>query len=143
MVKQQKKYLWLNKTTLLSTYDQNDNLKQRFEYGISHTPISFTQAGSKYYITSDHLGSPRVITDESGNVIKAIDYDSFGNVVNDSNTTFEIPFGFAGGLKDSGTRLLRFGYRDYDPKIERWRHVIRLVSREVILTCMGMWLVIR
>ena len=53
-------------------------------------------------------------------MIKAIEYDSFGNVVNDSNTTFEIPFGFAGGLQDADTQLLRFGYRDYDPKIGRW-----------------------
>ena len=114
------KYLWLNKTTLLATYDKDDNLKQRFEYGLSHTPVSFTQAGSKYYISSDHLGSPRVITDESGNVIKAVDYDSFGNVILDSNEGLEIPFGFAGGLKDSDTGLLRFGYRDYDTQTGRW-----------------------
>jgi RHS repeat-associated protein len=114
------KYLWLDKTTLLATYDQNDNLKQRFEYGLSHTPVKFTQNSTTYYITSDHLGSPRTITDESGSVIKALDYDSFGSVVSDSNESFEIPFGFAGGLKDSDTQLLRFGYRDYDPQIGRW-----------------------
>jgi RHS repeat-associated protein len=114
------KYLWLDKTTLLATYDQNDNLKQRFEYGLGHTPVKFTQNNNTYYITSDHLGSPRTITDESGSVIKALDYDNFGNVVSDSNESFEIPFGFAGGLKDSDTSLLRFGYRDYDPQIGRW-----------------------
>jgi RHS repeat-associated protein len=114
------KYLWLDKTTLLAIYDQNDNLKQRFEYGLGHTPVKFTQNSTAYYITSDHLGSPRTITDESGSVIKAIEYDSFGNVVSDSNSAFEIPFGFAGGLKDSDTSLLRFGYRDYDPQIGRW-----------------------
>jgi RHS repeat-associated protein len=114
------KYLWLDKTTLLAIYDQNDNLKQRFEYGLGHTPVKFTQNSTTYYITSDHLGSPRTITDESGSVIKAIDYDSFGNVVSDSNESFEIPFGFAGGLKDLDTNLIRFGYRDYDPSIGRW-----------------------
>jgi RHS repeat-associated protein len=114
------KYLWLDKTTLLATYDQNNSLKQRFEYGLSHTPVKFTQNSTTYYINSDHLGSPRTITDESGSVIKALDYDSFGNVISDSNEGFEIPFGFAGGLKDSDTQLLRFGYRDYDPQIGRW-----------------------
>jgi uncharacterized protein RhaS with RHS repeats len=103
------KYLWLDKTTLLATYDQNDNLKQRFEYGLGHTPVKFTQNSITYYITSDHLGSPRTITDESGNVIKAIEYDSFGNVVSDSNESFEIPFGFAGG----DTNL--YGYVTSDP----------------------------
>jgi murein DD-endopeptidase MepM/ murein hydrolase activator NlpD len=42
-------------------------------------------------------------------VIKAIDYDSFGNVISDSNEGFEIPFGFAGG----DTNL--YGYVTSDP----------------------------
>jgi RHS repeat-associated protein len=31
-----------------------------------------------------------------------------------------VPFGFAGGLADSDTGLVRFGYRDYDPDTGRW-----------------------
>ena len=31
-----------------------------------------------------------------------------------------MPFGFAGGLYDSDTGLIRFGARDYDPDIGRW-----------------------
>ncbi|MCK4729630.1 MAG: RHS repeat-associated core domain-containing protein, partial [Desulfobacterales bacterium] len=31
-----------------------------------------------------------------------------------------IPFGFAGGLHDRDTGLVRFGFRDYDPDIGRW-----------------------
>ena len=31
-----------------------------------------------------------------------------------------MPFGFAGGLYDSDTGLVRFGARDYDPQIGRW-----------------------
>jgi RHS repeat-associated protein len=114
------KYLWLNKTTLAAVYDNDDNLVQRFEYGIGNTPVSFTQDGNKYYITSDHLGSPRAISDDSGNILKAIDYDSFGNVISDTNPTLEIPFGFAGGLHDKDTNLIRFGYRDFDPETGRW-----------------------
>jgi RHS repeat-associated protein len=114
------KYLWLDKTTLLATYDANNNLKQRFEYTLGHTPTSFTQNGSRYYIVSDHLGSPRAISDDNGNVIKAVSYDSYGNVIDDSNPVFTIPFGYAGGLQDSDTKLIRFGFRDYDPQTGRW-----------------------
>ncbi|GBC62884.1 hypothetical protein DENIS_3868 [Desulfonema ishimotonii] len=31
-----------------------------------------------------------------------------------------MPFGFAGGLYDEDTGLIRFGYRDYDPDTGRW-----------------------
>src|SRR5690606_18148222 len=114
------KYLWLDKTTLLATYDGNNNLKQRFEYTLGHTPTSFTQNGNRYYIASDHLGSPRAISDASGNIVKAVSYDSYGNVLSDTNPGFAIPFGFAGGLLDGDTGLIRFGLMDYEPSIGRW-----------------------
>jgi RHS repeat-associated protein len=53
-------------------------------------------------------------------VVKRIDYDSFGNIIDDTNPPFAIPFGFAGGLHDRDTELVRFGLRDYDPDIGRW-----------------------
>lgn len=61
-----------------------------------------------------------MITDSSGSVVKTVRYDSYGNITEDSNPDFEIPFGFAGGLYDADTGLVRFGYRDYDPKAGRW-----------------------
>ena len=66
------------------------------------------------------MGSPRVISSATGAVIKTISYDSYGNVIADSNPGFSIPFGFAGGLQDRDTGLVRFGYRDYDPQTGRW-----------------------
>jgi len=66
------------------------------------------------------VGSLRVVADVSGNVVKRIDYDSFGNNVDDTNPAFEVPFGFAGGLYDPDTGLARFGFRDYDPDTGRW-----------------------
>jgi RHS repeat-associated protein len=53
-------------------------------------------------------------------VIKRIDYDSFGYIIDDTDPAFEAPFGFAGGLSDPDTGLVRFGYRDYDPDTGRW-----------------------
>ncbi|MET4027304.1 RHS repeat-associated protein [Marinobacter sp. MBR-99] len=114
------RYLWQDKTTLLATYYGDGNLKQRFNYTLGHAPTSFTENGETYYLLTDHLGSPRMITDSAGQVVKAIEYDAYGNVISDSNPGFEIPFGFAGGLKDPDTGLIRFGYRDYDPTTGRW-----------------------
>ena len=43
-----------------------------------------------------------------------------GNILSDSNPTFKIPFGFAGGLHDTDTNLTRFGYRDYNSFTGKW-----------------------
>lgn len=56
----------------------------------------------------------------SGQVIKEISYDTYGNILSDSNPSFKVPFGFAGGLYDSDTGLTRFGYRDYDAYTGKW-----------------------
>jgi RHS repeat-associated protein len=78
------------------------------------------RAGRLYRIVSDPLGSPRMVVDaDTGAVVQRMDYDEFGNVVLDTNPGFQ-PFGFAGGLYDRDTNLVRFGARDYDPETGRW-----------------------
>ena len=77
-------------------------------------------AGQRYYLGYDQVGSLRMVTDAAGNVVKRRDYDSFGNIISDSNPELTVPFGFAGGLHDPDTGLVRFGYRDYDPDMGRW-----------------------
>ena len=42
-----------------------------------------------------------------------------GNILQDTNPGFQ-PFGYAGGLYDQDTGLVRFGARDYDPVTGRW-----------------------
>ncbi|GBC59924.1 hypothetical protein DENIS_0866 [Desulfonema ishimotonii] len=83
-------------------------------------PVAMTKGGQRYYLACDQVGTLRAVTDASGNLVKRIDYDSFGNVISDSNTAFAVPFGFAGGLYDADTGLVRFGYRDYDSGVGRW-----------------------
>ena len=107
-------------TRLLAIYDGSDNLVMRFQYADGRMPYAMTVSGSTYYLTYDQVGSLRVVADASGNVVKRIDYDSFGNVIADSDPAFGVPFCFAGGLQDRDTDLVRFGYRDYDPDIGRW-----------------------
>lgn len=75
------KYLWLNNTTLLAVYDGLGNLIQRFEYTIGHTPTAFVMDSQKYFIIADQIGTPRIITNSSGVVVKELRYDSFGNII--------------------------------------------------------------
>ena len=62
-------------------------------------------------------------------VLLQAQYDAWGNVTSYSVQGIEqgtdlsawpLPHGFAGGLLDVDTGLLRFGARDYDPSIGRW-----------------------
>ena len=114
------KYLWRDSITLLAVYDGNNNLLIRFNYADGRMPVSMTYGGTTYYLLYDQVGSLRAIADNVGNIVKQIDYDSFGNITSDSNTSYSVPFGFAGGLHDKNTELVRFGLRDYDPSIGRW-----------------------
>ena len=76
--------------------------------------------GQTYRILSDHLGSPRLVVNiNNGYVAQRMNYDAFGNVIFDSNPGFH-PFGFAGGIYDTDTKLTRFGARDYDAQTGRW-----------------------
>ena len=114
------KYLWSDLTTLLAIYDKDDTLIQRYEYTDQRVPTSMTYNSTKYYLHYDQVGSLRAISDTSGNIIKEITYDTYGNILTDTHPTFKVPFGFAGGLLDKDTGLTRFGYRDYDAYTGKW-----------------------
>jgi len=73
-----------------------------------------------YRFITDHLGSVRLVVNaETGEVVQRMDYDAFGRVLYELNPGFQ-PFGFAGGLYDDDTGLVRFGARDYDAYSGRW-----------------------
>jgi len=71
-------------------------------------------------VGTDQVGTPRVVTTATGAVVDKRDYDSFGNLTSDSAPTFDLPIGYAGGLEDRVTGLVRFGFRDLDTVSGRW-----------------------
>ncbi len=89
-------------------------------YADGRTPLAVEKEGVLYYLAYDPAGSLRAVADAAGNVVKRIGYDAFGNIIEDSDPLFDMPLGFAGGLQDRDTGLVRFGYRDYDPENGRW-----------------------
>ena len=84
-------------------------------------PIAMTDKdNNRYYLHYDQVGSLRAISDKDHNIIKEITYDTYGNIIKDTNPDFKVPFGFAGGLYDSDTGLTHFGYREYDSFTGKW-----------------------
>ncbi len=93
---------------------------QRYVYTNGTTPALIVTPGASYRLIKDHLGSVRRVVDTAtGQVVQQLDYDAWGRVLVDSNPGFQ-PFGYAGGLYDADTGLVRFGARDYDPETGTW-----------------------
>ncbi|GEM_PF-2378082 len=114
-------YLYDGQLRIVAELDGVGTLMSRFVYGSRvNVPDYMIKGGVTYRIVSDHLGSPRLVVDvATGAVAQQLAYDEFGNVLSDSNPGFQ-PFGFAGGLYDPDTGLVRFGARDYDAVTGRW-----------------------
>ncbi|BDQ38149.1 hypothetical protein SYK_25090 [Pseudodesulfovibrio nedwellii] len=83
-------------------------------------PYKATVNGTDYTLYYDQVGSLKAVVSPTGNVVKAIQYGPFGNILWDSNPTLRVPIGFAGGVHDPDTGFVRFGWRDYDPDTARW-----------------------
>jgi len=73
-----------------------------------------------FHVATDQVGTPRVVADSSGNVVKVLEYDSWGVLQYDSDPSFALEVGFAGGVADDVTGLVRFGFRDYEPGVGMW-----------------------
>src|SRR5690606_29600614 len=91
-----------------------------FVYACNGAPDVMLRGSESFRIVKDHLGSVRLVVDaDTGEVLQELRYGPFGEVLVDTNPGFQ-PFGFAGGLYDPDTGLVRFGARDYDPEVGRW-----------------------
>ncbi|VAW87327.1 hypothetical protein MNBD_GAMMA17-1579 [hydrothermal vent metagenome] len=114
-------FLYQDQLNPIAELDGLGNVVSTFVYGTkSNVPDYMIKGGNSYRIISDHLGSPRlVVSVADGAIVQLIEYDVWGNITNDTNPGFQ-PFGFAGGIYDQHTGLVRFGARDYDPQIGRW-----------------------
>jgi RHS repeat-associated protein len=75
-----------------------------------------TNGQTNYYFTSDHLGSTRALTNDDGEVVEEIAYDSFGNSTGSSITRYT----YTGREFDSDTHLYYYRARFYDPHIGRF-----------------------
>lgn len=120
------RWLYQNALSVVAELDGTGALKKRFVYASrGHVPdvmVVKNASGpdSTYRLITDHLGSVRLVVNvATGAVVQRLSYDAWGNVTEDTNEGFQ-PFGYAGGLYDPETGLVRFGARDYDAKVGRW-----------------------
>jgi RHS repeat-associated protein len=114
-------FLYQGQLAPVAELDGQNQVVSRFVYGTrANVPDYLIKAGVTYRVVADHLGSVRlVVNTTTGQVAQRLDYDEYGVVTQNSNPGFQ-PFGYAGGLLDDHTGLVRFGARDYDATTGRW-----------------------
>ena len=150
--------LYLSNTTLSGTYEATNSITVEDNVTVSgpttlkagnnihlkpgfHAPsgIDFTaKIGSvtntikRYYYLKDHLGSIRVVVDETGNIVSSDDYDPWGMILNGRSTDgsyLNAKYKFTSKERDVETGYDYFGTRYYDGRIGRWLQVDPLAEK--------------
>ncbi|OQR66691.1 teneurin-3-like [Tropilaelaps mercedesae] len=89
-------------------YDNNDYL------------IHILVNKDNFYVATDHNGSPTLIFDRYGEVVKEVLRGPYGHIIYDSTPTFYVPVDFQGGILDPLTLLLHMGDKVYDSLTGKW-----------------------
>jgi RHS repeat-associated protein len=118
---------------VVAELDGSNNVLSTFVYGLKpNVPDYMVRGGVAYRIVSDWRGDVRLVLDTTKTgaaaIVEQIDYDEWGNVLSLVDPACSLagtalcwqPFGFAGGLWEPSTGIVRFGARDYDPAQRRW-----------------------
>ena len=100
-------------------------LRDGLEYLATLSCVDARYAASQMTMTIEIHRTPHLLGGLADDIEKIpfffeIHRDCFGNIVNDTNPDFDLPFGFAGGMADPEHELIRFGERDYLPSAGRW-----------------------
>lgn len=92
-----------------------------FVYDSNNHLIALSIEGTKYYVASDHLGSPVAVYTVDGVLVKEIVRNVWGVTIKDSNPSFWLPVDFRGSIRDPLTGLNHFEHgRAYDASIGQW-----------------------
>ncbi len=117
------RWIYDGKLRIVGEVDGAGNLTQYVYATRPNVPEYMLRGGHVYRILTDQLGSVRLVVHAStGEVKERHDYDAWGELDVDfvKSGWTRVPFGFAGGLYDADTGLVRFGARDYEPETGRW-----------------------
>jgi len=140
--------LYLSNTTLNGTYEAQNSITVEDNVTVSGTAtlkagnnihlkpgftapagINFTakistvtNVAKRFYYLKDHLGSIRVVVNETGDIVSSDDYDPWGMILDGRSTSdayLYAKYKFTGKERDIETGYDYFGARYYDSRIGR------------------------
>ncbi len=103
---------------LISESDDTGLITSEYVY-LYGQPLAKIEGNNIFYYHTDHLGTPMLMTDESGNVVWEGEYLPFGEELSITGTIMN-NLGFPGQYYDSETGLHYNYYRDYKPELGRY-----------------------
>jgi RHS repeat-associated protein len=108
---------------LIAETDPSGNLKVEYVYLEGRPLAQIRHTGpseAAYYFHDDHLGTPKMMTNNTGTVVWRVETDPFGNEIGTPIKTVENNLRFPGQYRDEETGLNQNYFRDYDPRTGRY-----------------------
>lgn len=83
--------------------------------------VAIERGDKQFVVASDQVGTPLAVYAVDGTMVVQFNRDAWGGVDRSPMAVgWPLEIGFAGGIEDPATGLVRFGRRDYDPSTGRW-----------------------
>ncbi|WP_442936844.1 RHS repeat-associated core domain-containing protein, partial [Nostoc sp.] len=102
---------------VLLEYDANGQVTAEYTYGLGL--IKSERGGNETFYHTDGLGSTRVLTNATGQVVDTYTYDAYGRLLSSTGTSSN-SYQFAGEQRDSLTGLDYLRARYYDADLGRF-----------------------
>ncbi|MEJ1929429.1 putative Ig domain-containing protein [Nostoc sp. NIES-2111] len=102
---------------VLLEYDTNGQITAEYTYGMGL--IKSERSGNETFYHTDGLGSTRLLTNATGQIIDTYTYDAYGRLLSSTGTS-ENSYQFAGEQRDSETGLDYLRARYYDSDLGRF-----------------------
>jgi RHS repeat-associated protein len=112
-------FMYDDATNLIGEYDSNGNAISEHIY-LNNVPVGLVKDNLLYYVHTDHLGTPRTVTNNANNVVwQWNNTDPFGaNLPTVDTITYNKRF--AGQYFDNESKLHYNYYRTYNPLLGRY-----------------------
>ncbi len=120
-----KHFVYGQEGQLLGVYDGSDGSVIEEIVYLGNTPVATVRGGQVYFVHTDHLGTPRVVSDSTQQIIWRWDSDPFGEAVagedpDGDSVAFVFGLRFPGQWFDAETGQHYNHFRDYVPTAGRY-----------------------